>query len=93
MTKEENAQELEIITTVDEEGNELNLKLYDIVVVDDVEYALLLNADDDEADDDTEFVLMRLKQEGEDYIFETIEDQDEFDLVSQAIIDDAAGNA
>ena len=31
---------------------------------------------------------MRLKTEGEDYIFEEIEDDDEFDLVSQAIMDD-----
>jgi len=82
-------QELEVITTVDEDGNELRLKLYDIVVVDDAEYALLLNADDDENDEEAEIVLMRLKQEGDDYIFETIDDQDEFDLVSQAIMDDA----
>ena len=33
---------------------------------------------------------MTLKTEGEEYIFEAIEDDDEFDLVSQAIIDDAA---
>ena len=82
-------QDLEVITTIDEEGNELRLKLYDIVVVDDTEYALLLNADDNEDDEDSELVLMRLKKEGEDDVFESIEDQDEFDLVSQAIIDDA----
>ncbi len=86
----EEEKESEIITTVDEDGNELKLKLYDIVVVDDVEYALLLPADADENDDETELVLMRLTQEGEEYVFESIEDDDEFDLVSQAIIDDAA---
>ena len=36
---------------------------------------------------------MRLKTEGDEYVFEVIEDDDEFDLVSQAIIDDSAQNS
>lgn len=80
---------LQIIETIDENGNKVNLKLYDMVIVDDQEYALLLPEDADEEADDAEFVLMRLRQDGDEYVFETIDDEDEFDLVSQAIIDDS----
>lgn len=81
----------EIIETIDEDGNKLSLKLVDIVVVDEQEYALLLPADANEnEDEEVETVLMRLKQDGEEYIFEAIEDDDEFDLVAQAIIDDSS---
>lgn len=85
-------KELQIITTVDEEGKEINLKLYDIVTVDELEYALLLPENAEENSDEEEIVLMRLKQENDEYIFEAIDDDDEFDLVAQAIIDDSEEN-
>jgi hypothetical protein len=81
-------KELQTIKTIDENGEEINLKLMDIVNVDGQEYALLLPEDADIENDDAEVILMRLKTEGESYVFEAIEDDDEFDLVSQAIIDD-----
>ena len=81
--------EFEIIKTIGEEGEEIELKLLDIVTVNDVDYALLLPADADDAnDDECEIVLMRLKQDDSEYIFETIENDEEFELVSQAIIED-----
>ena len=82
-------EEVKQITTIDENGNEVNLILLEIVTVDDQDYALLM-AEEDIDSEEPETVLMRLKTEGEEYIFEVIEDDDEFDLVSQAIIDDAA---
>lgn len=83
--------EFEIIKTIDENGEEVELKLIDIVSVNDVDYALLVPADTDiDNEDECEIVLMRLKQDNSDYIFETIEDDDEFELVSQAIIEDEA---
>ena len=85
-------EELQIIKTLDEEGKETELKLLDIVRVDDIDYALLLPKDADLDDDDTEVVLMRFKDENGEYIFEEIDDQDEFDLVEQAILDDAEEN-
>lgn len=85
-------KELQIITTVDEDGKEINLKLYDIVTVDELEYALLLPENADENSDEEEIVLMRLKQENDEYVFEAIDDDDEFDLVAQAIIDDSEEN-
>ena len=80
--------EFEIIKTVGEKGEEIELKLLDIVNVNNVDYALLLPVDADvENEEECEIVLMRLKQDNSDYIFETIEDDDEFELVSQAIIE------
>ena len=84
-------EEVKQITTIDENGNEVNLILLEIVTVDDQDYALLMSEEDADSDE-PETVLMRLKTEGDEYIFEVIEDDDEFDLVSQAIIDDSAEN-
>ena len=80
--------DFEIIKTVGENGEEVELKLIDIISVNDVDYALLLPAESNLDDDECEIVLMRLKQDNSEYIFETIEDDDEFDLVSQVIIED-----
>ena len=85
-------EELQIIKTLDENGKETELKLLDIVCVDDIDYALLLPKDADPDDDDAEVVLMRFKNENNEYVFEEIEDEDEFDLVAQAILDDANEN-
>lgn len=85
-------EEVKQITTIDEDGNEVNLILLEIVTVDDQDYALLMPEDDVDSEE-PETVLMRLKTEGDEYIFEVIEDDDEFDLVSQAIIDDSAQDA
>ncbi len=76
--------EITEIKTVDENGEEITLYVHDIVIYDDQEYAILTKSNSPEE----EAVLMRLKTEGEDYVFEEIEDDDEFDLVSQAIMDD-----
>ena len=79
--------EEQIVKTTDEQGNEVNFKLVDIVNYDEQDYALLLPEDENEDDENAEILLMRLIKEGDEYTFETIDDQDEFDLVSQAIID------
>ena len=81
--------EFEIIKTIGEEGEEIELKPLDSLTVNDVDYGLLLPADADvDNDDECEIVLMRLKQDDSEYIFETIENDEEFELVSQAIIED-----
>ena len=76
------SEERELIETVDAEGNVIKFELYDIVEVEEQEYALLLPADED-ADD--ELVLMRLSKDGEDYIFESIDDDDEFNRVAEYV--------
>lgn len=72
-------EERQIIETVDDKGNVIKFELYDIVEVDEQEYALLLSAEDE---NDEELVLMRLIEDGEDYIFESIDDDAEFEKVA-----------
>lgn len=79
MTKDEK----QIIETVDDEGNIIKFELFDIVEYKNKEYALLLPPD--AQDDDEEVVLMRLINDGEGYVFETIDDDEEFERVSEYI--------
>lgn len=76
-------EEKQIIETVDENGEIVNFELFDIVEFEDKEYALLLPADSE--DDNDEVILMRLTKDGEDYLFEAIESDEEFDKVSDYI--------
>lgn len=76
------AEEDQIIETVDENGNVVKFELYDIVEVDEKEYALLLPADEEDAD---EVVLMKITKDGEEYLFETIDDDDEFEKVAEYV--------
>ncbi len=76
------AEEDQIIETVDENGNVVKFELYDIVEVDEKEYALLLPTDEEDAD---EVVLMKITKDGEEYLFETIDDDDEFEKVAQYV--------
>ena len=73
------ADEDQIIETIDENGNVVKFELFDIVEVDEQEYALLLPVEDEEGD---EVVLMRLSKDGDEYLFETIDDDDEFEKVA-----------
>ena len=74
--------EKRIIETVDENGNSIKFELFDIIVFEDQEYALLTNP---EVEDDENIVVMKLLNDGEDYTLETIEDDDEFDRVQEYI--------
>lgn len=76
------ADEDQIIETLDENGNVVKFELFDIVEVDEKEYALLLPVEEEEGD---EVVLMRLTKDGEEYLFETIDNDDEFDKVAQYV--------
>lgn len=81
-------RELQVIKTVGEDGEEVSLKLLDIVTVNDFDYALLLPVDEELDEEECEVILMRLKQDASEYVFETIEDDEEFNLVSQAILEE-----
>ena len=74
----------QIIETVTEDGEVVQFKLFDIVEFEEKEYALLLTLEDED-NEDAELVLMQLTKDDDDYIFETIEDDDEFDRVSEYI--------
>ncbi|MBO8429929.1 DUF1292 domain-containing protein [Spirochaetes bacterium] len=74
----------QLIETVDENGNVITFELYDIVEVEEQEYALLLPTDSQAGEED-ELVLMRLTKDGEDYLFETIDDDAEFNRVAEYV--------
>lgn len=79
----------QIIETVTEDGEVVQFRLFDIIEFEEKEYALLLPVEDND-DEDSEIVLMRLTKEDDDYLFETIDDDEEFERVSEYIesIDD-----
>ena len=74
--------EKRIIETVDENGNNIKFELFDIIVFEDQEYALLTNP---EVEDDENIVVMKLLNDGDGYTLGTIEDDDEFDRVQEYI--------
>ena len=80
-------EENRIVETVDEDGNVISFELYDIIEIEEQEYALLLPIDDDDDNDseEGELVIMRLTQDGEEYIFETIDSDDEFNKVAEYV--------
>ncbi len=84
----------DIIEITDEDGEKFEVELIDMVTVDDIEYAVLLpleehNCTHEDCECEGEYVLMRVKRDGEEYSFETIEDNDEFERVA-AYIDELA---
>ena len=83
----------DIIEITDENGESYKVEVIDLVTVNDVEYAILspvegCDCEDEECDCD-DYVLMRVKKDGEDYSFETIDDDEEFEKVA-AYIDELA---
>lgn len=73
-----------LINIIDDDGNELSCILYDIIDFEDSQYALLLEANAKE-EEEPEFVLMRYVEENEEGYFETIDDDEEFERVSNYI--------
>lgn len=77
-------KEEQIIETIDENGQKVSFELLDIVTVEDIEYALLIPVDTKE-DDESEVLVMRLKKDGDDFTFEEIDNDEEFEKVAQYI--------
>lgn len=89
MQQEENTPQ--IIKTIGEQGEEIFMKLLEIVTVDDKDYALLSLVEEDTLpnsdNDEDEIVIMRMNKTDDECTFEIIEDDDEFNMVAQAITD------
>ena len=78
------AEELDnTIEIIDDDGTTIKCELYDIVEFDGKQYAVL--AEKDSEDEEPELVLMRYTEEGEESYFEAIDDDDEFERVSEYI--------
>ena len=73
--------EVEVITLTDEEtGEEQDFELYARATIDDKTYFALIPCDEAE-EDEVEYVILRATEDGDDIIFETIVDDEEFDKV------------
>ena len=76
-------EENNIIEITDEDGSTIKCELYDIIEFEEKQYALLVEVDADESEEEPELVLMRLIENGDsdEVFFETIDDDDEFERV------------
>jgi uncharacterized protein YrzB (UPF0473 family) len=75
---EENEEEMaSVFTLTDEEtGEEIDFELIARATIDDQLYFALTPAADEEAE---EYVILKVTEDGDDLILETIEDDDEFE--------------
>ena len=71
-----------VIETIDENGNSIKFELFNMINFEGKDYALLLPVGEDKSE---ELVLMEIIKDGEDYSFASIEDDDEFERVSDYI--------
>lgn len=79
---EEEVEELGdiIYTLTDEEtGEDIDFQLIAKATIDDVLYFALLPVEDESE----EYYILRVSEDGEDVIFDTIEDDDEFEKVEE----------
>ena len=88
MQEENNSQ---IIKTIGEHGEEIYMKLQEVVNVGGNDYALLSVVEEDTLptsdSEDDELIIMKMKKSDDECTFEIIEDDDEFNFVAQAITD------
>ena len=83
----------QIIKTIGEEGEEVFMKLQEIVTIENQDYALLSIVEDDvlpnnDDNEETELIIMRMNKTDDECTFEIIEDDEEFNIVASAISDD-----
>lgn len=82
LTEEEVEEQLEnnIVTLTDEEtGEEADFELYARATIDGKDYFALVPCDEDS----DEYVILRATVDGDDMIFETIDDDDEFEKAEE----------
>lgn len=83
----------QIIKTIGEHGEEIFMKLQEIVTIDDKDYALLSIVEEDtlptaEDNEEDEVVVMRMIKTEDDCVFEIIEDDEEYNSVVSALQDE-----
>lgn len=89
MTDFEDFEE-QIIELIDEDGETLQFELIDIIEFEGREYGLLLPIDDEDEtlvdnDEEKEVILMRLNKIMNEYVFEAIDSDEEFQKVGEYI--------
>jgi hypothetical protein len=79
-------QEIAVITLESEDGHSYDCEMLDRFVFEDNEYALLLKiaeegADEELEEEDQTLVIMRFFHRGNDFVFQTIDSDEEFEKV------------
>ena len=74
----------DFVTLTDEEGNEYEFEILKEIEIDGTTYVALLPADDDDDEDDEseDIYLVRIAYDGDDELYEVIEDDAEYDKVA-----------
>lgn len=81
----EHLSEDEVITLVDEDGKEHQFALLDVIEVDENEYAILIPAEDSDAEEADEAVILRMEEDDEgNEVLVDIDDESEFERVATA---------
>ncbi len=79
-------EEKNYVEISDEDGEITKCAVYDIVDFEEKTYALLLPLDENgEEEEDAELILLEYIEEGEESYFQGIEDDEEFERVSEYI--------
>lgn len=73
--------ELERITLEDEEGNPHDFDVWDVVIVDETRYALLIPADPQEAEEGAAYLFRFDEDEDGEEVLTSVEDDDEWERV------------
>ena len=93
MTDNRDSVETRIIKTQDENGELYSFELIDVIEYNGREYGLLIHVNEEEPkessaeDEEEEVVIMRLNKENDGYVFETIEDDEEFNQIIEYLED------
>ena len=79
----------DILTLVDDDGTEREFELIDRVVTEDNEYFALIPTEtpDNLSEDDGQPVILKVVEEDGEEFLEPIEDDDEFDEISEVFMD------
>lgn len=77
-------EETNLIELTDEDGNIIKCALYDIIDFEDKQYAILADMSETKGDMYDTIITVYTEENGTSY-FETIEDDDEFDRVSEYV--------
>ncbi len=81
----EQEYESEIFTLTDEDGNEIDFEIIGQHEMNGVQYVAMLPVEEQEkadADGTWEYVILKLQEEGDETVFVSIDDDDEFDNVA-----------
>ena len=75
----------EIVTIVDEEGNEHHFELLDKIETETGKYAALLPVpeDEEEFEEDNELIILKVIEENDEFYLEPIEDDKEFNEIGE----------